>query len=254
MLHPNYLSELEYRKSNLTITTGASAILKNTSLGYNLIGGSNGIDKVQAYTSGLWMHGINIKKIKNTENTYLAGSVINPIYYVFGNKLYIYPTTGISAVNVFIRRMPAPLYAQYVVSTASTTAVNSATTGLSATADHYNGAVLYNVTKAVYYSCYDYTSGAFSIHTTQLGAVADANDVFYIINDGFETENLSTVTCELNPMFHEIVVMLAEAECWARGKNYERRNVALNDAISQISEYNASAMKKEGIGTDNENT
>lgn len=258
MLHPKYLTELEVSKADFAVTGGVTDFINAQYLGYNVLGAANGVIRVSDATTDIVMTNIGIKNVKNNENLWLTGTVRNPLYYIFQNKIYTLPATGIGTIDVFYIRMPAPLYATYTAATGSTTAITTTTTGISTVAaDYYNGGYIYNKTKFVYYYIYDssYTpsTATLNIHTTQAGDAPATGNTFYILGKGFETLNLSTVTCELNPLFHDIVIKFAEAECWGRKERLDRRNTALEEAISNIDTFNKKAMKSEGIGTENEN-
>ena len=95
LLHKAYLSEMEViSAANLDFsTTYALSGLSNT-----LLGGAEGILKVAispAAAGFLWATEVDLKQVKRLENTYLAGSATNPVYYIFANS--IYPSNGTAA-------------------------------------------------------------------------------------------------------------------------------------------------------------
>lgn len=258
-LHNNYLTELAVLDSNKTVTTGVLAI--SSVLSYGVLRGGMGIRAVKV-TGGLYCTMIDVMDIKKTENTFLQGNSNNPLAYVFQNRIYVLPAS-VTAVDVYYYRMPAPLYAQYtatggtqstILTTDTQLTTDSAT--LSQVADTYNGAVIYNVTDNTYFKVKDYAYSnptyTFTVDDPGAGTAGQNAEKFYILTNGFDTLNLDNVTCQLNESLHDLVVTLAEAECWAMMRQLDRRNAALETAFSEIKMLNEryETEKAAGIGTD----
>lgn len=107
-----YLTELQVLKSNLALTTGYAA-LSSANLGYLSLRGGQGILKVRDYTTGKYCLQLGLDEIKKVENTYLAPSADNPVFYIFQNKLYVLPAT-ITAVDVFFIKIPTELIYKFL--------------------------------------------------------------------------------------------------------------------------------------------
>jgi hypothetical protein len=258
-LHNAYLTELEVSDTNKSLTSGSLSI---SSLAHDVLRGGQGIRKVKVTgTGGLWLTMIDLADVKKTENTFLAGTVTNPLGYVFQNKINVIPTS-VSAIDVYYLRVPAPLlytFAMSAASPASTTEFLGASTldSINTADDFWNGAVVYSIGKNTYHviTDYDHTGNAKGERLFTVSPAAGTNfgtDTFYFITHGFDALNLSGVTCQLNESLHELVVTLAEAECWAMNRNLDRRNAALETAFGEIKMLNAryESEKPEGIGTD----
>ena len=95
LLHNAYLTELE------TISSASldfSTTYALSGIGNTVFRGADGILKVKISPAGsgfLWATEVDISQVKRLENTYLAGSALNPVYYIFGNS--IYPINGTAA-------------------------------------------------------------------------------------------------------------------------------------------------------------
>jgi hypothetical protein len=259
-LNWKYLTELEYPQEGIAVTNGVTAALSGGILTYRLLGGENGVIRVRDGISNIWMIDIGIENVNNNSSYYLQGTLANPMYYVYGNMLYTLPSTGITEVDIFYLKVPSRLYSSFTVTTgASKTQFASTSTGLSTADNYYNGCYVYNATQDVYYYVWDYTgsTGTFFINDCRVDVAS--SDIFYILNNPFDQSGLATtsavlgVTSEINPAFHELIVTLAEAECWARGGETQRRDAALEYVNAQIKYYNEIARVEEGIGTANEN-
>jgi len=271
-LDNDYLTELEVVGDNsgagITITAGKVALNSSTLVdangkGYGLLRGAKGIQKIKVHgTNGLYMHMIEMKDVKKTENQFLGGSASNPLCYVFANNLYVLPTS-VSLVDIFFLKVPAPLYAQYTATggtqtTILTTDTQLGTDGqeLSQTADAYNGAIIYNVTDDTYFKIKDYAYSdptyTFTVDDPGAGTAGENGEKFLILTHDFDTLNLESVACQLNEALHELVVTFAEAECWAMARELDRRNAALENGYNEIKVLNERAIveRAEGIGTD----
>jgi len=95
LLHNAYLTELE------TISSASldfSTTYALSGIGNTVFRGADGILKVKISPAGsgfLWATEVDVSQVKRLENTYLAGSAANPVYYIFGNS--IYPINGTAA-------------------------------------------------------------------------------------------------------------------------------------------------------------
>ena len=253
MLHTNYLTELQSLKTGVTVTAGVTGTLNNSLLTYNVLRGEQGIIKCRISSGGLWLHKLDIKDVKRTENSYLQGTTKNPLFYVFGNKIYVLPTT-ITSIDVLFLREPTtllyPFNADQADSGASTTKFDGRSAdSLSAVNDYYNGAVIYSKEHDSYHVITDYVGAdlEFTVSPAATGNFTE-NQEFYFLTHGFDLLGLSGVDFDLNPALHEIIVTLAEAQCWAIDEKLERRNAAMKAAMDEIAVLNARFERAEGIG------
>lgn len=261
ILHPAYLTELQTLEASFTVTTGVTAELTSTNLtgSYSVLGGAEGVLQVRDSSTGTVATRLELSDVKKNENSYLAGSVANPLYYIFDNKIYVFPTTGISAVDLYYLRVPVDLIFKFTASDGSLTTIVTSTTKLlspavtlNTTDDYYNGAVLYNHTQDMYFVCEDYAEAAgtytFTVNDS-LATTTVVDDLISIVTHDFDTTNLDTITCELNTALHELVISLAEAECWAMDAEQERTASAQKRAYDEISVLNGKYEEATGIGT-----
>ena len=256
MLANPYLTELEVLESGLTVTSGKTAVLSSTNLtsNYSLLRGGQGILSVCDASSGLYLTRVDLADLKKNENSYLAGTVRNPLYFVFENKICTLPASGISSVNVWYLRQPLPIFCSYTASGGDTgTSLTSDESILGTTADYYNGGIIWNRTTANYFAIKDYlwsdTTGTFTVDDPGAGTAGTADDEFYLLTHDFETKNLANAACELSADLHSIVLDLAEADCWAVDDDNGRRTAALENAYGQIKALNERVEIPEGIGT-----
>ncbi len=258
MIDNHYLTELEVLDTNIAVTTGAALV---SLLTYNVLRGSEGIQMIKKYdTGGLYMNMIDIKNIKTTENPYLAGSVSNPLAYIFQNTIYILPTS-ITAIDVWYLKMPTPILNKFQSSAHGTPQVGKflgdVGQGLSVANDAYNGttekerAVIYSVTKDAYFVVTDYIAASreFTVLPTATANFGDGE--FYFVTHDFDQLTLSGITSDLNPSLHDLIVTFAEAECWTMSgiKDAPRRQAALDNAFNEIKILNDRYTPAEGIGT-----
>jgi len=251
-VHNAYLTELQYLKVDLTVTNGATAALTSSSLTYDLLRSGQGILKVRDATTDVYLTQIGLRDIKKNESRYFRATTLNPYFYIAGNKIYVLPTSGIGTIDVFMLRQPATMYYTYTASGGSTATILSTDTNLSVTADYYNGLLVYNQTKEKYFVVNDFAYGAptFTITVDTALAAAGANaDIFYFLKNDFDDVNKAGVACELNPCLHDVVLLMAEAECWAMDRQLTRRNAALEAAFNEIQVLNSRYGPAEGIGT-----
>ena len=251
-MNNDYLTELQYYKTTVTVTSGETTALISSLLGYDLLRSGQGILMVRDHTTGTYMQQITLADIKANENRYQKGSVQKPYFYIAGNKIYVLPETGISSIDIYMLRKPATMYYTYTANGGSATTITSIDTNLSVTADYYNGLLVYNQTKEKYFSVKDfaYSSPTYTITVDiPLADAGAASDIFYFLSGDYDDLNVAGVTCELNSGLHEIVLRMAEAECWAMDRKLDRRVAALNVAYNEIQVLNSRYGPAEGIGT-----
>lgn len=257
MLNDKYLTELEHLKTDVTLTSGVSGDLGVSVLDYNVLRGAEGILRVKV-KSGLECTEIDYKKFKKYETGLLEGTVQNPLYYVFENKIYVFPTTT-AAVDVYFLRMPNPIKYKFDISTYGTPSktefLGDADQNLSTDDDTYNGAVIYSVTQKSYHVITDYDAegdaGGDRYFTVAPDAAASfGDDQIYFLTHSFDGLNLEYVECDLNESLHDLIVDLAEAECWTMDEKLDRREAAFNKAFTEIKVLNERYEEPEGIGTD----
>jgi hypothetical protein len=252
LLHPAYLSELEVVETALTATSGEYNL---SSLQNDVLKSGQGVLKVKINGS-YWGTRIPLSEVKKTENTFLAGSTRNPIWYVFGNKIVVSNGETNPSIDVYYLKRPTSLIydieVDTVVDAASFTVASDE--GLSSENDYYNGAVIYHPDNGTYHVVTDYVgaSRAFTISPsmTQEGSLWVAGESFRFVTHDFDQLNLDSVECDLNQSLHELVVGFAEAECWGMANQHERRKSALDSVYDEISALNQSYAPAEGIGTE----
>jgi len=110
LLHNAYLTELEVISSASLDFSDTYAL---SGIGNTVFRGAEGILKVKispAAAGFLWATEVDVKDVKKLENTYLAGSAANPVYYIFANS--IYPINGTAAGTlgtVYYLRVPSSM-------------------------------------------------------------------------------------------------------------------------------------------------
>ena len=250
-LFPNdLLTSLEVVDSNESVSSSKVAL---TNLTYDVLKGIMGIVNVKNY-NGLWCNIINIGDLKSTESGLYTPSTQFTLAYLFANAVYPLPTS-LTALDIYYLKMPKPLRHAFTMAAndpaSTTTFIGDASQGLSALADVYNGAVIYNVLTGNYHIVTDYavTTRTFTVSPARSGATTWSNaDTFYFVTGDFFLLNLDNVTCELDSSFHDIVVTLAEVECWLRKNSLERANKALEIAYSDIQSIISQRNEITGIG------
>lgn len=108
MLNRSYLTELETFKEGVLITSGVSAALTAALLGKEIIQGKDGILQVKntSTVDGKWCRVMDFSDVIREENNLLGGTVNTPTAWVFGNKLWVKPTT-VSRVTIYFLGMPS---------------------------------------------------------------------------------------------------------------------------------------------------
>lgn len=254
-----YLTELQEVEDSLTATSGEYAL---SSLNFDVLGGGQGILRVKI-NGGKYCTEIDRKDLKAMENFYTAGSINNPMYYVFENKIHISNGQTNPTIDVYYYKVPTDMIYVADISAlgapADTGFIGDDSQGLSAVDDTYNGIVVYSVNQESYHVVTDYVG---ETRTFTVSPAADANfgddEITFIAN---EFDNLSikpsstdaslkVVTCDLNPSLHSLVIDIAEAECWAMDAEIDRKNAATQMADLVVTTLNDQYVEAEGIGTD----
>jgi len=110
LLHDGYLTELEKVDSDVDASTQGIINLATLNSGNGVLRGAEGIIRVQVNISGSllkWATEIDLRDIKKTQNSFLAGSDTNPLYYLFQKQITILITTYTSTTaNVFYLQIP----------------------------------------------------------------------------------------------------------------------------------------------------
>ena len=115
---------------------------------------------------------------------------------------------------------------------------------LSADNNHYNGALFYNITKNSYHVATDYTAASqHLVFYPAIAAPADDQTIYMLkhTSNAVEITNLEALEPLLNPTLHELIIDLAEAECWKSGKkgaNVNRMATIIGDVFKQIQTLN----------------
>ncbi len=252
LLHSSLLTELEVTESNFPVASGVTAAMNPSTLTgrYSIVRGRDGIVQIKINSTGRVMAVLDFPDVKKTDNTsFLAGSTINPLAYVFGNKIYTKPA-GNAGVDVSFLRFPKPLRATFVADggtlTTLTCSIAEETKLTNSVDDQFNDALLWNITDELYFVVGDYAVvgdvATFTGDDPGTGAVGADGETFYILGGDHEILGLSSVTCDLSVNLHDLVVLLAAGECWRKVGNIGRRNELLEEAFNQIRSLNEKAF------------
>lgn len=257
-LNKEYLTELQVADETKTATAGVYTL---SSLTYDVLGGAQGILAVKI-NDGKWCTRHDLSEIKDTENFYLAGSENNPLYYVYKDQIYVTNGQTNPVIDIYYLKNPTTMEGVYDISALG----SPATTGflgddsqyLSAIDDTYNGALVHSINQDSYHVVTDYTGAT---RTFVISPAADANfgdDEIEFITHDFDTLSIGpsatdadayVETCVLNKSLHELVVTLAEAECWAMDAQLDRKDAAVTQAELIIKTLNDRVEKRKGMGT-----
>ena len=266
-LHPNYLTDLQTVQTSLTATSGQYSL---SSLAYDVLRGSQGILNVKI-NGGLYCTPTTIQQRKRSEEGFLKSSVMNPLYYIYDEKIYVEAGVTDPVIDVMYLKEPNKMLYKVNVSAhgtpSATTFLGDASQGLSVLDDKYNGVVIWSVARNKYYVVTDYdaigaTPGvndrAFTVVDWDSSGVNWGDDEIWFVTNWWDTMNIKPVatdpdiyleTCELNPALHNMVVDLAVAECWAMDNQQQRKDAANEIADVKIKALNAMYRDAEGIGT-----
>ena len=258
-LHNNYLDELRVKESNKSL---ASNILAFSGLKYRVLRGEQGILKVKV-RNGKYATRLDLVDLKKTENSLLASSDQNPLYYVFQQKIEM--LHSVSAIDVWYMRLPNPLLYMFTMTATGTPSatkfIGDDDQGLSASDNAYGGSastdtdrsVIYCIETNTYHVVTNYV-GVSRTFTVSPGLVyGSAKFVtgysFMFLTHDFDKLNLDGVYPDLNPSLHELMLTFAEGELWRMDKQPERATAAQKDALAQVEVLNAKYVQAEGIGT-----
>jgi hypothetical protein len=112
LLHDGYFTELESVGTGKTLTSTALAF---TGLTAGILRGKEGIKAVKVTPGGVtanakWATEIDLSNIKRTENTLLAYSDSQPMYFCWASKIYILCTTYTSTtIDVHYLKIPTDM-------------------------------------------------------------------------------------------------------------------------------------------------
>jgi len=248
LLHPNYLTELEYVDLSKTATGG---VLNFSGLTYHVLKGNQGILKVKLH-DGRYCTRINLKGLRDTGNSMLAGSDKNPLYYVYGKIIYVLCSTTNPVIDVFYLRNPDPLnYPVVLIGITSTTGFRTSYFSDDSIYgnDYFNGGLIFCVDKNSYHVVTDYDkSNQEFLVSPAAGANFATNETIYLlrhITKEIEILGLDSVYPNLNGSLHQLMVDMAEAMCWKSGKKkafVDRSKVALDNVLRQIKGLNEKMM------------
>lgn len=251
-LHQHFLTELEVVKTGLALSSGVKA-LTAANLGYEVLRGGDGVTKV-IVTNGNEATYIDPLDTKRLENSFLTATVDNPVYTVFQGNLMVWPTT-ITSVEVWFLRVPPELRCNFTYTNAGAEPVvtdfkANGSQNLVDIAGYYNGAVVYISETNSYHVIFDQISGlTFTISPEASSALAGGGtDTFYFLTHDFNVTNLTAVTPMVGSAYHNIMVTLAEAECFGMLGEDARRENAWQKALAEINGINARFKPATGIG------
>jgi len=257
----NYLTELQVLKSNLDLGEGLPgyAPLSSANLGYVPLRGGQGILKVRDYTTGTFCLQVDMDEIKKTENTYLAPSIDNPVFYIFQNNLYVLPTT-IRYIDIFFIKIPTTLIYKFIGTTSGggLKITADASQGLVEGAgkdDYYNNFSVYSVSDNKYSIITDYTGTTREFIISPAVTDSLTSKYFYLMRNDFDAlmpqanKGSLNIAPEINPSIHEIAISFAESYCWAMDNNVARSKIAFDQAMSEVTLLNSRYTEAEGIGT-----
>ena len=257
-LRDEYLTELQVIETGLTAAGGELSL---GSLTYDVLRGAQGIKGVKL-NGGDWCIKIDYMDVKKTENTFLAGSVENPLYYIFEDKIHVMSGQENPVIDVYYLKIPTDIFYKIDISAdttpSDTTFAGDPGQGLSSDDDAYNGAPIYSVNQDSYHVVTDY-AGATRTFTVEPAASSNFGDdeIYFVTNDydpldigpSATSTSEKVETCELNESLHELVITLAEAECWAMDAQLDRKDAAMQNAELIIKTLNDRYREAEGIGT-----
>jgi hypothetical protein len=257
MLHPRYLDDLETEKTSATVTTGVCTLSTALATTGSLLRGREGIVKVLV-TNGKECIEADVRDIKGFENQFKTPSLSEPYWYYYGKKIYILPTS-ITTIDIKYLKVPNELLSVFTMAAAgspsTTTFKGTASQGLNATTDDvYNGAPIYCIGKATYHIVTDYDAtgnggGELFFTVSPAAATNFGADTFRFTNRTFDTLNLTNLEPEINESFHELMLTLAEAECWGMSEEHQDRKIpTLKVAYDEITLLNQRYATPIGVG------
>ena len=108
MVDNNYLAELQSIAPGKNPSTGTAGQMTYTEAAVVPI--RNGIVGIYDDTNDKWCTMIEPGDVKRLENSYLSGDTSNPIAYVFGESIYVKPTS-IALIDIWFLKVPTALAA-----------------------------------------------------------------------------------------------------------------------------------------------
>jgi len=262
LLHNAYLDELQVKEfaKECTVATG------DDEASYAISGLANdvvrsAITHVRYTGSNKFCNLMEAKDIKRTENTLSAGTNNAPRAYLFKNRIYVQCDDESPEIDIWYLKKPSDL--TYTYTTPASVSDNSDTYSeqvtfiqsdlTSSTNNYYNGAVVYNSTKEYYAVVFAYNGETKTLYLIySLGETTwAASDEWYFVTSPGNVEKLGDFECELNEALHELVVDLAESQCWLMDNKRDRSKPALDKAMAEIQILNAryDVEKPKGVGT-----
>jgi len=249
-LRKEYLTELQYLNTSNTLTSGYLALSELTK---TVLNGAEGILKVKVTgATGKYCQRIDLEDLKKQENTFLAASSENPLYYVFMNRIYVLPSTT-ATIDVWYLRTPADMFyllnvTAYGVTPATDFEITSGQGTNETDDDTYNGLIVYSNEYQSYHIVTDYVASNGQTTVSPASAGFGANTIYFISNE-YDGLDVPGVQSELNYSLHELVVTMAEAEAWAMDSQLKRAEAAMEAANLEIDFLNARYVGAQGIGT-----
>jgi len=269
LLVDEYLTELEVFE---TLTASATGLIgmdgsgtegtdTSTATPHKVLRGAEGILKVASNVSGLFATRLPIRDLKKKENTYYAASAANPLYYVFENNIYVKPAAA-TKWDIYYQKVPTSLLCSFgIASIAADTITADGDQGLEETADYYNNAVIYCPTAGRYFIItaddgslgFTVTPNPAAVSADETEPIVTASDTFYFLTHDFDQTSLDSVTCDLNPSLHELVVSFAEAGCWKMGNKLDRAKATLEMSLMEVAALNDRYKVESGMGIGSRN-
>ena len=256
---PNeYLTELEHRKTNVTVSGGRTLYLDKHLLDYDPWRSSQAITRVKVTgASGRWVTMIDPKDLGKTDNIYHTGTPRRPIGYVFGNQLYILPTT-ITEVDVYFLRHPPDML--YIMKYDSDTVANKDSGRFQQSQgireggdddDYYNLTSIYKVNDSSEHIISDYNASTPDRQFTVSVAAAsnwDDDEDFYFTKLPYGGGIIEGGTSLLNPAVHHIMLKIAESFCWRSTEDGDRASAAYDHAMGMLEKLLGTFKAPEGTG------
>lgn len=253
-----YLTELQVLEVSKSLTTGYFNL---ASLANKVLKGAEGILGV-GITGGKPATRIVLDDRRKLDNSFLAATAQNPVYYIFQNKIYFLPATT-AAIDIHYLKVPTTMYYKFTANsggTFSSTRWDGASgQGLSLSNDAYNGAVVWCPEKQEAFIVTDYVASGcvFTLSpATALpagSATFAVTDTLYFLSNPFYLTNIAGVMCDLNDALINALLGYAEFECWLSDAQRDRATTAERAANEIIALLNGRYVKAEGIGTKGDN-
>ena len=254
-LNRNYLTELQYLDT--TKSLGGVGYIALSGLTKGVLNGAEGILKVKVSgTTGKYCTRIDISDLKDTQNTYLQGTVENPLFYIFNNRIYVLPLATVNIDVWYLQAPPSMFYLLNVIAYGGGTTANVEITSGQGTNetdnDTYNGLIMYSNERQSWHIVTDYVAATGQTTVVPASAGFGANTIFFKSNpyDGFDVDGVEST---LNQALHENIVTMAEAEAWQMDRKLDRWQAAMSAADAEIKLLNERYVGAQGIGTKGDN-